>query len=143
MIDAEHGLTRTDERFLEQLRGQGVQCQIILSKIDKMVRFKSTPPTPEMLEKRVATLQDICGKIRARLQTGPVENLGSLAAPASILTCSAETSFAPGRKVGIDGVRWAVLQAAGLEDVLGRRRPLSDVHVLEESQPENREISVR
>lgn len=50
-----------------------------------------------------------------------------------ILTCSAEKSIEAGKKLGIDGIRWAVLQAAGLDcDAHGRRR-VSEVHVIEDA----------
>lgn len=44
-----------------------------------------------------------------------------------ILTCSAETTVGPGRMLGIDAVRWAILAAAGIDGSLegGRLAPES------------------
>lgn len=49
-----------------------------------------------------------------RLSEGP----GALG---ELITCSAETSIGPGRVLGVDAARWAILSAAGIDGSLEGR----------------------
>lgn len=43
-----------------------------------------------------------------------------------ILTCSADTNVGPGRVLGVDAVRWAILSAAGIDGSLEGVQPTSE-----------------
>ncbi|KAJ9657186.1 hypothetical protein H2201_008267 [Coniosporium apollinis] len=133
LIDAEHGIKTADEQLLTLLRENGVPHQVILSKVDKLISPGSKLPSPDKLATNLQKLRTLCEETRKVIQPpgyrGPV-------ALGEVLTCSAEKSIEAGKKLGIDGIRWAVLQAAGLEcDAHGRRR-ISQVHVLEDTNGE-------
>ena len=63
------------------------------------------------LERYSDQLRQIIAGMREKIQ--PKINDGP-AALGEILTCSAEKSLEPGKKLGINSVRWAVLAATGL-----------------------------
>ncbi|KAJ9635098.1 hypothetical protein H2199_008584 [Coniosporium tulheliwenetii] len=111
LIDAEHGIKTADEQLLTLLRENGVPHQVILSKVDKLISPGSKLPSPDKLAANLQKLRTLCEETRKK-------------------------SIEAGKKLGIDGIRWAVLQAAGLEcDAHGRRR-ISQVHVLEDTNGE-------
>ncbi|EMC97997.1 hypothetical protein BAUCODRAFT_120910 [Baudoinia panamericana UAMH 10762] len=117
MIDAEHGLKATDVQLLSHLRRQGISHQIVLSKVDKLMYSGAKAPGPRKLSNSLLKLQDLCGSIRQGLDR---EVGDGRKAALDILCCSAERSVDDAnrhRKLGVDEVRWAVLNACGLEYV--------------------------
>ncbi|TKA64896.1 hypothetical protein B0A55_10486, partial [Friedmanniomyces simplex] len=134
LVDAEHGLKRTDVELLTHLRRQGIAHQIVLSKTDKLLYPGAKPPGPLKLNNGLLKLRDLCGTIRSKLN----QEAGGRDTMVDILCCSSEKSLDERnkhRKLGIDEVRWAVLSACGLEcDGEGnRKRGLSqDIKILEE-----------
>ncbi|KAK0270014.1 hypothetical protein LTR35_014480 [Friedmanniomyces endolithicus] len=136
LVDAEHGLKRTDVEFLTYLRRRGIAHQIILSKADKLLYPAAKPPGPLKLNNGLLKLRDLCGSIRSTLN----EEAGGRDAMVDILCCSAEKGLDERnrhRRLGIDEVRWAVLTACGLEcDEHGyRKKGLSkDIKILEEEE---------
>ncbi|KAF1984192.1 P-loop containing nucleoside triphosphate hydrolase protein [Aulographum hederae CBS 113979] len=112
LVDAEHGLKIADKQLLEIFRQHGVPHQIILSKADKILYSGSKTPSPEKLERKQKELEETMGYIRKVIQ--PTHQGAGAAALGEIIACSAEKTVENYKKLGIDGVRWAVLQATGL-----------------------------
>jgi GTP-binding protein len=116
LIDAEHGIKGKDLSLLASLRLGGIPHQVILSKLDKIYLPKAD------------VIISYAGKYRARVKPkGSVEELRLTMAEirkiiqpptgggaiGELIGCSAEIHINGGR-LGIDAVRFAVLQAAGL-----------------------------
>jgi GTP-binding protein len=122
LIDAEVGITKTDAQILEVLRMAGTPHQVVLSKVDKIVnieRGKSIGETKieNLLKKLEKTYDVIREKVRPEGERGA--GAGVLD---DILCTSTLKSLERGEWIGVDALRWAVLQAAGLQcDENGRR----------------------
>ncbi|KAI9699989.1 MAG: GTP-binding protein [Candelina mexicana] len=118
LIDAVHGIKRTDEQLLAILRQNAIPHQIIVSKVDRILLPKSRVPSEEKTERNLAATRKMLKDMKPIVQPGSNEGPGALG---EILTCSAEKSVERGKKLGIDRVRWAVLSAAGLENYSSTR----------------------
>ena len=134
LVDAEHGLKQSDITVLAHLRRQGISHQVILSKVDKLLLDGSKIPGPQKLSNRLEKLQGLCNKMRSRLDEEAGDGRQAMI---DILCCSSEHSFQESghRKIGIDEIRWAALNACGMEsDSLGqkRRRTLDGIKILDE-----------
>lgn len=144
LIDAEHGIKAADEQILELLRGAGTPHQVVLSKVDKLLWPSTRLPSPEKMEANLVRLRELCEAVREKVQP---RDLRGPVALGEILTCSAEKAVEQGKKLGVDGLRWAVLQAAGLEcDEHGRRRKLdADLfqQLAEEEEAENADARLK
>ncbi|KAK3109482.1 hypothetical protein LTR53_017227 [Teratosphaeriaceae sp. CCFEE 6253] len=122
LVDAEHGLKSTDVQLLTHLRRQGIAHQVILR--------------PLKLNNGLLKLKDLCGSIRQRLN----EEAGGRDIMLDVLCSSSEKGLdetSRHRKLGIDEVRWAVLNACGLEcDEQGKRRKASieDIKIQDEDE---------
>ncbi|KAF1957078.1 GTP-binding protein engB, partial [Byssothecium circinans] len=118
LIDAEHGVKSKDQTLLASLRLGGIPHQVVLSKLDKIY----LPPARTMrthdgtlLTKAKARAKGSVNSLRLtmariREQIQPPSGAGALG---ELLGCSASI-VVDGRFLGIDAVRFAVLQAAGL-----------------------------
>lgn len=121
LLDAEHGPKSTDLVLLQRLREQGVQVQIVLSKVDKILFPYAKQPGPETLSRNLGVLRGVCEGIQEKVFGVDEEagGRGKFAGGMEMLCCSAEKEIqAPGiprGKLGIDAVRWAVLKACGLD----------------------------
>ena len=134
LVDASHGLKRSDITVLTHLRRKGISHQIVLSKVDKLLYDGNKLPSQPKLKNRTQKLSELCGQIRQRLDSDAGDGRQSVG---DILSCSAEKTLEGRghRKIGIDEVRWAALSACGMEsDAFGQRRRqmLQDVEVLED-----------
>ena len=117
LLDAQHGIKDKDRSLLASLRLGGIPHQIILSKLDKIYIPKSKSIkhaagkdfTKMKAKGSLKALQDTMKGIRAEIQ--PPVGGGALG---EILGCSSEV-FVDKKRLGVDAVRFAVLQAAGLE----------------------------
>ena len=94
--------------------------------MDKILLPGSKYPSQERLVRNFAELRNTFEKIRDIIQ--PLSRDGPPAL-GEILTCSAEKSLERGRKLGVSGIRWAILSAVGLEDP---RRVSAQIQVLDE-----------
>ena len=123
LIDALHGLKRSDEELVALLRENAISHQIILSKVDRIL-FPGPPrriPSQKRLQDTSAQLRQLFENLRAKIQPG---NTGRPEALGEIIGCSGERSLKPGGpKLGINNVRWAVLEATGLSDKVRRVSP--------------------
>ena len=113
MIDALHGVKSSDEQLLAMFRHKAIPHQVILSKVDKLLLPGSKYPSQERLVRNFFELRNTFETVRDIVQ--PQERDGPPAL-GEILTCSAEKSVERGKKLGISGIRWAILSAVGLED---------------------------
>lgn len=131
LIDAEHGVKASDQHMLDILQEAGTPHQIILSKSDKLIYRTSNAPSPEKLQQRIEKLHIQTNKVREKvIPKGKRSN----AVLNDIICCSSEKSLDKGRMLGMDEVRWAVLQAAGLQcDVNGRKEKLEQLGRIDES----------
>jgi GTP-binding protein len=119
LIDAMHGIKDGDRALLHSLRLAGVAHQVILSKMDRVY----LPPAKDIKRldnkakhslKPIGSVETITKKmeeVKAEIQPGAGGGGGALG---ELLSVSAEVSVS-GRRLGIDAVRVAVLQAAGVQ----------------------------
>jgi GTP-binding protein len=123
LVDAGHGLKTSDVQLLAHLRRRGINHQLVLSKVDKILHPGSKAPAPRSLNNRLLKLKGVCAGIQARLDEEAGMGAGSMQ---DMLCTSAEKGLEAGnkgRRLGIDELRWAVLAACGLEcDEMGQRR---------------------
>ncbi|KAI4151288.1 MAG: hypothetical protein LQ340_003592 [Diploschistes diacapsis] len=127
LVDSTHWLKKTDIWLLDMLRESRIPHQVVLSKIDRLIfktPGKTRPPiTPEKLAPRMAVIQQ---KLREMDETqSAVPDTGSsgervLKTFGQVIACAAESGkfkyLGEPRlgALGMDNLRWAVLQACGL-----------------------------
>lgn len=111
LIDAEHGVKKSDEQLLSLIKDIGIPYQVVLSKADKIVFPGSRTPSPEALEARLAYLRRTMDSVKAAVQPDSEDDGGAVG---EVIACSAE-KWIEGKRMGIDAVRFAMLRAAGLE----------------------------
>ncbi|KAI4260173.1 MAG: hypothetical protein LQ352_000438 [Teloschistes flavicans] len=110
LVDALHGPKQSDVALLQALQEKAISHQIVLSKADRIL-FPKGRESKEILYGNANFLQTQAESIKARLDT--MEVIGPKAL-GEILACSAVTSLEKGRYLGINNIRWAVLEAIGL-----------------------------
>lgn len=118
LVDASHGLKRSDEELLSLFRQNAISHQVILSKIDRVL-FPKHRPSVARMEQNSPALNRTCQELRGKIQPGNGDGPEALG---EILTCSAEVKL-EGNKLGIKNIRWAVLAATGLGEA--KRKLLS------------------
>ena len=109
LIDALHGLKRSDEEILSFFRQNGISHQIVLSKVDRIL-FQKCRPSLARMERNAPEVDRICEQLKGKIQPGNGEGSEALG---EIVTCSVEANL-KGKRLGINNVRWAVLAATGL-----------------------------
>lgn len=119
LVDALHGLKRSDEEILSLFRQNAISHQIILSKVDRVLFPKSRPSLARM-KRNCPELDRICEQMKGKIQPGNGDGPEALG---EIVTCSAEATL-EGKKLGINNVRWAVLSATGLGEEKRKLLPL-------------------
>jgi hypothetical protein len=97
---------------LSILRDASVPHQIILTKVDKLILGQSSSSIEEPLTStQLSRLQKAIAKIRQQLYDAKFT-------PMSDILCTSAKTLSPNKKegrLGISDVRWACLQAAGIE----------------------------
>jgi GTP-binding protein len=111
LIDAEHGVKTSDKQLLALIKEIGVPYQVVLSKADKIVFPGSRTPSPEALEARLSELRRTMESVKEAIQPDSEDDGGAVG---EVIACSSE-KWIEGKRMGIDAVRFAMLQAAGLE----------------------------
>jgi len=111
LVDTEHGVKNSDKQLLEMFNEKNIPYQVILSKADRVVFPGSRRPSPEALEARLSELRRIMQSVKEAVLPD-TEDDGS--AIGEVIACSSE-KWVDGRRMGINAVRFAMLQAAGLE----------------------------
>ena len=116
LIDAEHGLKKSDVTLLTHLRSEGVPFSIVMSKVDKLLHPGPKPPGPTKLENCITKLRVACDDMRGVLREAFDDGRD---VRDDILCCSSEKSLDERSgwraKLGVDELRWAILNACGLE----------------------------
>ncbi|KAF2258027.1 GTP-binding protein engB, partial [Lojkania enalia] len=119
LVDSLHGLKGTDLALLASLRQNGIPHQVILSKLDKVYIPNGTRITRKTTRNGIkgssnvtprGTKKDL-GKIMANVKT-QIKPKGEAGALGELLACSSEI-LVNGQHLGMDSVRYAVLQAVG------------------------------
>jgi GTP-binding protein len=111
LIDSEHGLKNSDEQILALFRKQNIPHQVVFSKVDKLL-FPSAVrmPSDGTLRIRMRELENRMKHAKEVIQPDQEDECAALG---EIIACSSAFKV-NGYKVGIDLVRHAMLQAAGL-----------------------------
>ena len=136
LVDVVHGLKTTDVQLLQHLRKAGIQHQIILSKVDKLLYPNPKPPSAQKLHTELKKIKKIIQDIRKKVEQPT----------ADILCVSAEKDLVmegmpKAGRLGVDAVRWAVLRACGLDcDEQGRPRKMETFAAAEEVEPTEAEL---
>ena len=116
LIDAEHGLKNSDIALLSHLRKEGVAYSVIMSKVDKLLHPNSKVPGPEKLRNGLEKLRVAREEVRQELKEAFNDGRD---VRDDILCCSSEKSLDERSgwrsKLGVDELRWAILNASGLE----------------------------
>ena len=123
LVDAKHGLKKSDENLLALLRENAISHQVILSKIDRIPLPWPSKNIPTEIKRRRHSdqLRQLLEEIRSKVQPGNTDRPEALG---EIIVCSGEKSIkSGGQKLGINNVRWAVLEATGLSDKVRRVSP--------------------
>ncbi len=111
LVDAEHGVKESDIKLLGLLKQEGIPYQVLLSKVDKVLYPGSRMPSEGALRGRLESLKRTMEVVKEVVQPDSEEDAGAVG---QILACSAKKSI-KGHQMGIGAVRFAMLQAAGLE----------------------------
>ncbi|KAK3054079.1 hypothetical protein LTR09_004857 [Extremus antarcticus] len=133
LVDAEHGLKKSDLEILVHLKRAGVPCQVVLSKVDKLLWAGPRAPGAQRLQNRMGMVEELRRKIGRVVDEDAGDGRKGLLG--DVLCCSAEKGLGGGRKLGVDEVRWEVLKACGMDcDEGGQRRQysLEDLNILED-----------
>ncbi|KAI9745518.1 MAG: hypothetical protein M1818_001052 [Claussenomyces sp. TS43310] len=127
LVDAAHGIKTSDEQLLALFRQNGVPHQIILLKVDRVLFPNSRTPSERALEARFAELRRTIEAVHTVVQPSLEDESAALG---EIIACSTEGGAGlGGKKMGIDAVRHAMLQAAGLEYKL-KEKPVAPVVIV-------------
>jgi len=111
LIDAEHGIKESDKQLIGLFKEQDVPYQVILSKVDRILFPGSRIPSQGALEARFSDLRRTMEKVKEVVQPDTEDDGGAVG---EVISCSSE-KWIEGKRMGIDAVRFAMLQAAGLE----------------------------
>ncbi|OWP06106.1 hypothetical protein B2J93_1863 [Marssonina coronariae] len=111
LVDAEHGIKETDLQILGMFKNQGVKYQVVLSKADKVMRWGTKSTGNKAMAEGLQRLDDLMRRVKDVVQPDPEDD--GLAV-GEIISCSS-TSYFMKERPGINAVRFAMLQAAGLE----------------------------
>lgn len=136
LVDSTHWIKGSDATLLRMLAEAHIPHQVVLSKVDTLLFKKKikAPLTVKRLEDRLALVEDALKTMVGTLKTQPKYGMtGKRTLPAfgQVIACSGEEkSFKHlGENklgaLGIDSLRWAVLQATGLaprEELVGKGR---------------------
>lgn len=110
LIEAEHGIKDSDRQILAMFKESGVPFQVVLAKADKILFPNNRNPRPEVLEARFTDLRKTMETVREAVLDLEIEK-GEIG---EVIACSSEKKI-DGKRLGMDAVRFAMLQAAGLE----------------------------
>lgn len=123
LVNAFHGCKESDNLMLRLLRTEGIPYQVVLSKIDLMIGSKSGKLTQKgmksLLQRAEQVNRFVLQQAKEERKIPPVgDTLGVSGGPLK------ETGLRSG--IGIEGLRWNILQAIGLDcDEEGRRREVA------------------
>jgi GTP-binding protein len=111
LIETVHGIKESDAQLLALFRERDIPHQIILAKVDRLLFPNARLPSKGALEARLTELRGTMEDVRNALELETHDGAG---AQPEVLACSSEKKI-NGKLLGINAVRHAMLQAAGLE----------------------------
>ena len=111
LVDAEHGIKETDLQILALFKSQRIPYQVVLSKVDKVLYGKGKPGTSAIRPENMAALARMMEEVKDAIQPDTEED-GAVVG--EVLACSSQI-WMDGKRPGINAIRYAMLQAAGLE----------------------------
>lgn len=111
LVDSEHGIKPSDKVILDMFKAKNIPYQVVLSKADKIVLPGNREPSAEVLETRLSELRRTMEDVKNAIQPDTEEDGGAVG---EIIACSSD-KWVGGKRMGVDAVRFAMLQAAGLE----------------------------
>ena len=110
LVDISVGMKKSDEQTLEILREAGTPHQIVLSKVDKVL-FPGGRLDMERLPERILRLRDVREEFRAKV----LDKHADTSLCTNVLcTSSNDAALGKYKRIGIDELQHAVLDAAGL-----------------------------
>ncbi|KAG4431519.1 hypothetical protein IFR05_012997 [Cadophora sp. M221] len=109
LVDAEHGIKETDLQILALFKSSRIPYQVVLSKVDKVLYGKGRGG--RIWPGNLADLARRMEEVKDAIQPDTEDDGGVVG---EVLACSSERWMA-GKRPGIDAIRYAMLQAAGLE----------------------------
>lgn len=118
LVDTVHGIKASDEQLLALFRERKIPHQVVLAKVDRLLFPTARLPSAQALEVRFAQLRRTMENIQRIIQPDVEDISGALG---ELIACSSEKKL-NGKRLGIDSVRHAMLQAAGLEYQLSQKR---------------------
>lgn len=111
LVDAEHGVKTSDQQIVALFKEHSVPYQIVLSKADKVLFPGSRRPGPAAIAARIAELRRTMEIAKETIEPNPEDDVHGTG---EVISCSSE-KWIDGKRMGIDALRFAMLQAAGLE----------------------------
>jgi GTP-binding protein len=111
LVDAQHGVKESDKQLLAMFKDAEIPFQVILSKVDKVLFTGSRMPSQAALEARFSELRRAMESVKQVVQPDKEDDGGAVG---DVISCSSE-KWIEGKRLGIDAVRFAMLQAAGLQ----------------------------
>ena len=120
LVDPTHGLKDNDEKMFELLRSCGTQYQVVLTKMDKLLNWKASSGLPPSNAKMAVTLPKL-EEVRQNVATAASMGKSGSTASGDILSISSTTQLR-GQRPGMNALRWALLQACGLDGGLSGGR---------------------
>ena len=111
LVDSEHGVKTSDKQLMALFKQHSVPYQIVMSKADKVLFPGSRTPGPAALAARIADLRRTMEAVKDAVEPDPEDEIHGVG---EVIACSSE-KWIDGKRMGIDAVRFAMLQAAGLE----------------------------
>lgn len=111
LVDAQHGVKDSDRQLIQLFKEGNIPFQVILSKVDRVLFEGTRMPGPEALKSRFAKLTETMESVLKTIQPDKEDDGGAVG---DVISCSSE-KWIDKKRLGIDAVRFAMLQAAGLE----------------------------
>ncbi|PGG99062.1 ribosome biogenesis GTP-binding protein YsxC [Helicocarpus griseus UAMH5409] len=125
LLDTHHGMKASDAAMLSMLRESAIPHQIILSKVDSVLQKGGRRVRRGLTNEKLDNLAYLAEKIRAKVQPmrKPGEPSSGVPALGEILACSLRMPLGGGKGyLGINPIRWSILEAAGLTRGLGEEK---------------------
>lgn len=137
LIDSSAGLKRNDIDLLSLLREHGIPHQIVLTKADKILFHGGNPPAPNAdLSNHIQRIKLVEDQMWKLFTDNSRWSSTGQTALCDILVTIAEKNMAADWRLGIDSLRFAVLQAAGLDcDEHGRKRSAPALNLAATERP--------
>lgn len=141
LVEATRGLSEADWEVLRMLRDRGAPHQVVLTKVDRVLWRNKVPgglQVTEPREERIEELRGICQRVGEELihgrggdgdGRGRMNRRSASLALGDIICTSAVANSRMESKLGMNALRWAIMQAAGISEQ--SKDILEDLPILE------------